>query len=146
MRGPAPHRGTTSSVTGRAVAGLPAGGRGTGHPELVGRGDGQGVLEMTTVWGHPLWTVAHFDFSCKCCNFSRRLEAGHSHLQSAAGSLYHPQHYRGMLDLPNTRLTVPPNIYHCHVKICTHYRLRTYSLKTFKCVFVKSNFRQTYIM
>lgn len=46
--GPAAHRPTTGEA-GRPVAGLPAGGRGTGHPELVGRSGGQRALEMPAV-------------------------------------------------------------------------------------------------
>lgn len=40
---------------------IPTGGRGTGHPDPAGIGDGHGSLEVPAVRGHPLWTVAHVD-------------------------------------------------------------------------------------
>lgn len=57
--GPAPHRSATSGEAYRPMTGLPATGRWTGHPNLVGRSKIQSAVEMTAVWRHPLWTAAH---------------------------------------------------------------------------------------
>lgn len=79
--GPALHRSTTPGEAGRPVAGLPAGGRGTGHAELVGR-KGQCALEMPAVGRHPLWTAAHDDARV---TFATSTGTSHSHFLVCSG-------------------------------------------------------------
>ena len=47
--GPAHHRPSAPGVADRPGPALPADGRGTGHPELVGGAGGQVTLEMAAV-------------------------------------------------------------------------------------------------